>query len=62
MLDLEQQDTSWWITGLPDTDPDCGPYETKQEAESDRRGLARFYRHENKRGFVTGTPDRKGEL
>ncbi len=38
-LDLEQRGDGWWITGLPDTDPDCGPYDTKQEAESDRRVL-----------------------
>ena len=31
----------WWITGL-----ECGPlgpYDTKAEAEDDRKGVARFY-------------------
>ena len=45
----------WWITKIteiPDCD-DCGPYSTKAEAESDRRGLERFFKHEDKKWFIT---------
>lgn len=42
----------WWIVGNDDYGP-IGPYETKQEAEDDRRGLNRFYRHQNEPNFVT---------
>ena len=52
-LDLEQRGDGWWIVGLPDTDPDCGPYDTKQEAESDRRGLQRYFRWGHLREFWT---------
>jgi predicted secreted protein len=45
-------DGEWWIVGMPDC-PDCGPYETKAEADSDRIGMARFFRHHNKPDFMT---------
>ena len=50
---------SWWITGLPDGDADCGPYRTRAEAEEDRRGLARFYRFGHLRKFWTSDPGPK---
>ena len=31
----------WWIRDIPGGG-DCGPYDTKQEANDDRIGLARF--------------------
>ena len=35
---------NWYITGDPDMEPPgYGPYDTKDEAESDRRGLERYY-------------------
>lgn len=40
----------WWIEGVPaytvagETLTACGPYDTRHEAESDRRGMERFYR------------------
>jgi hypothetical protein len=43
----------WEITDMPDGEPDCGPYTTRAEAESDRIGMARFFRDENKPGFLT---------
>ena len=52
-LDLERRPDGWWITGLPEGDPDCGPYDTKLEAHSDRRGLERFYRWGHQRSFMT---------
>ncbi len=56
-LQLERRPDGWWITGQPDTEPDCGPYGTKAEADSDRVGLARFYRHGHRRDFVTCDPE-----
>ena len=43
----------WWIVNVPNNSLPFGPYKTRLAAESDRVGLAKFYRHENKRGFVT---------
>lgn len=37
---------------------DYGPYQTKAEAESDQRGLERFERFKDRRGFIT-TDNRK---
>ena len=51
-MELEKRADGWWITGVPDT-PDCGPYDRKVDAESDRRGMARFYRHADERDFFT---------
>jgi hypothetical protein len=31
----------------------CGPYDTKTEAESDRKGMERFYRLADKPGYMT---------
>ena len=48
MLETQYINGGWWVVGLPQTAPgdpaECGPYDTKADAESDRRGLARFYR------------------
>ena len=46
----------WWIEKIPDT-PDCGPYPTRAEADSNRRGLERFGRHGHKRSYVTCDPE-----
>lgn len=42
-LKIILRDGAYWITGLLDGTPDCGPYEKKADAESDRAGLERFY-------------------
>lgn len=42
----------WWITGVPECE-DCGPYDTKAEAEEDRVGLARTEKNMDKRSFWT---------
>lgn len=42
----------WWIIDVPGTD-DCGPYPRKEEADEDRRGMERFFKYQDKRGFVT---------
>lgn len=43
-MDLEQRNGAWWITGVPDTVMEYGPYDTKAEAAGDMRGLANFFR------------------
>jgi len=35
--------SEWWVTEVPESE-DCGPYETKPEAEEDREGLERTER------------------
>lgn len=34
----------WWIVNVPDTITECGPYDTRADAEQDRRGMAAFFR------------------
>ena len=48
----ERRADGWWITEIKDT-PDCGPYDTKAEAESDRVGMDRFARLQDKPGFIS---------
>lgn len=48
----------WWIVEVPEC-CDCGPYDTKAEAESDMRGLKRFEKYEDKPGYVTGDTQRR---
>ena len=50
----------WWITG-DEKAGHIGPYDTKAEAEDDRRGLTRSNRYEDEPGFVT-IDKPKGEL
>ena len=47
----------WWITG---GDSLVGPYDTRGEAEEDRRGLVRFNKHKDEPGFVTGIKKEAG--
>lgn len=47
-----QENGQWWI--MDDEDPlPIGPYKTKEQAEDDRKGLDRFYRHCNEPGYIT---------
>ena len=41
-----------WIIWLDGGEP-VGPYDTKAEAEDDRKGMARFYKYVNKPDFMT---------
>jgi hypothetical protein len=47
-----------WVIFTDDREP-IGPYDTKAEAESDRKGLERFYRHGHKPGYMT--TEKKGK-
>ena len=51
-MDVVPRSGKWWITNVPETE-DCGPYDTRKEAESDRIGMERFFRHAGRRGFMT---------
>jgi hypothetical protein len=51
-MTTEQRNNEWWITGIPDCE-DCGPYKTKTDADSDKRGLERFYKYKDEPGFIT---------
>lgn len=44
----------WWVVDLPEGFEDCGPYNTKKEAEEDRKGMARCLESLDKRSFWTG--------
>ena len=46
----------WWIEEIPDA-PDAGPYTTRAEAESERRGLERYFQHGHKWSFWTSEPE-----
>jgi hypothetical protein len=49
-IQLKRIDDAWW---LDDDGELYGPYDTKKEAEEDKRGLTRFYKYEGKKGYVT---------
>ena len=48
----------WWIDRA-DWEELCGPYDTRSEAEEDRAGLERTYRHHNEPGFITVDPGKE---
>ena len=52
-LQCEERAGEWWIVGWPEGERDCGPYERRAEAEADRVGMIRFYRHERTKGYVS---------
>jgi len=39
----------YWITGVPDSITECGPYDTLKEAQEDLRGLKRFFSKEERK-------------
>ena len=46
----------WWIIG-DEADGPYGPYDTRNEAEEDRKGLLRTLDNMNKHSFFTGDRD-----
>lgn len=61
MSGVEQRKDGWWVVGLQGVEP-CGPYYTRAEAELDRRGMERTFKHEHRAGFITCESLRKGKL
>jgi hypothetical protein len=59
-MTLTQRPDGWWIVDVPDTIDECGPYRTRAEAEQDRVGLARFFRHEGDARWFEGTKQLNG--
>jgi len=57
MLTIRNDGQKWWIDDPDDPEP-IGPYTTKSEAESDRRGIERFLKHGEKPGYVTSEKPR----
>ena len=51
-MELEKRPDGYWITRVLDG-PDCGPYDRKADAATDRRGMERFFRHADERDFFT---------
>ncbi len=51
-METTRRKDGWWVTGVPECE-DCGPYDTRAEADSNRRGLERFERWGHKRNYVT---------
>ncbi len=51
-LESKKMGKHWWIVGDQEDGP-YGPYDSKAEAESDRVGVKRFFRHQNEPGFMT---------
>ncbi len=48
-MNITQTAGKWWID---DDGHATGPYDTKREADDARRGLERFYKYQDKPGFV----------
>ena len=51
-LKLEKRDDGYWITGHPDWEA-CGPYDTRAEADDDRKGLQRTIDYGDEPDFWT---------
>ena len=47
----------YWILGVQDMDPEgCGPYDDKEVALVDMRGMEKFEQNVDKRKFFTSDP------
>ncbi|MFC1597405.1 hypothetical protein ACFL5Q_05635 [Planctomycetota bacterium] len=53
-MHLTRRADGWWITNIPDTITEAGPYDTKKLAERDMHGMGQFFRHENDPEFILG--------
>ena len=57
-MHVSQATNDKWVVWTDDGP--CGPYDTKAEAESDMRGLARFEKHKDRPGFITSDKPKVG--
>ena len=48
---VERRSDGWWFAD--EAGEDIGPYRTHREAQGEIRGVKRFYRHANRRGYIT---------
>jgi hypothetical protein len=46
LIEYTRRPDGWWFCYLPERgdDGECGPYDTRDQAEDDGRGVVRFYR------------------
>ena len=44
--------SDWWVTNVLYCG-NCGPYDTKEEAEESKRGLERTFQYEDEEDFIT---------
>ena len=56
-MNLARHEDGWWITKVPDTVTEVGPYDTKVEALDTRRRLRSFFKHEHNRSEFTCEPE-----
>jgi len=52
LSDTVKRSDGWWIIGIPDVE-DCGPYDSRGEADSDRRGMERTLKNINNHSYFT---------
>ena len=53
-MHCKKRDGKWWIDGVPGMDAvGVGPYDAKEGAAEDMRGIERFYLHFDERSFFT---------
>jgi len=43
-MKLDKRPDGWWVVNVPDTVTECGPYDTRVEAEETRRGLTHTFK------------------
>lgn len=54
MSEVKSRPDGWWIAWeFEGASGECGPYTTKAEAEDDRVGLERTFKHINERTYWT---------
>lgn len=56
MKTVQREDGMYWIEDVPDAGGNVGPYKTKADAESDRRGLQRTIDHMEDHSFFSVEP------
>ncbi len=52
-MKIRKRKDGWWIIEVPECE-DCGPYDTKEEAEEDLKGLERTERWGHLKTFWNG--------
>jgi hypothetical protein len=52
-MKVKKKPDGWWIIDLPYECGDCGPYDTKEEAEEEKTGLQRSFDNLDNRKFWT---------
>lgn len=48
-MKIVRREDGFWITRVPDSVAECGPYETRSEAVEDRDGMKAFFENLEKK-------------